>query len=68
MVIDRFEGEYAVAESDGEIVNIHISELPENVSEGDVLVFTEGRYAVDSRETEYRRKTNTARLRRLMED
>lgn len=67
MIIDRFEGELAVIETDGGMIGIDVSELPENAREGDVLVFENGRYAVDPEATEQRRKKASDRLRRLFE-
>lgn len=67
MIIDRFEGELAVIETDGGMIEINVSELPENAREGDVLVLENGRYAVDSEATEQRRKNASDRLRRLFE-
>lgn len=67
MIIDRFEGETAVIETDGGMIGIDVSELPENAREGDVLVLENGRYAVDPEATEQRRKKASDRLRRLFE-
>ncbi len=42
IVIDRFEGQFAVCESeDKSIIDIEINKLPEGAKEGDVL-FVEG--------------------------
>ena len=67
MIIDRFEGETAVIETDGGMIEINVSELPENAREGDVLVLENGRYTVDPEATEQRRKNASDRLRRLFE-
>ncbi len=63
-IIDRFEGEYAVIETDGGIINVLRSELPENAAEGDVLTY-DGSWAVDGNATEERRSSMRSRLRRL---
>jgi len=49
LVVDRFEGDIAVCEDreTEEITNIDISELPENVQEGDVLKLNNGKYEID---------------------
>ena len=39
LIVDRFEGDFAVIETDFGMMNIPKSELPENVKEGDVLKF-----------------------------
>ena len=67
MIIDRFEGALAVIETDGGMIEINASELPENAREGDVLVLENGRYTVDHEATEQRRKNASDRLRRLLE-
>lgn len=48
-VIDRFEGNYAVCENreTQEMKNINIYELPENIKEGDVLKYENGKYILD---------------------
>jgi len=52
-VIDRFEGEYAVIETDeGEILNIKKTLLPKKVKEGDVINME--KFTID--ETETRRR------------
>lgn len=66
MVVDRFEGEYAVIETKDGMVNVHISQLDENIREGDCVVLKDGRYTVDTAETSERRTKMAQRLRRLM--
>ena len=56
LIIDRFEGEYAVCEAEDEMRNIAKIFLPKNASEGDVLVEKNGEYTIDYSETERRRK------------
>lgn len=63
-IIDRFEGEYAVIETDGGMINVLRSELPENAAEGDVLTY-DCTWAVDETATEERRSSMRSRLRRL---
>lgn len=47
-VVDRFEGDFAVAECCGEMVNIPRSEIPEGASEGSVLkLAADGGYILD---------------------
>lgn len=57
VVIDRFEGEFAVCECDDKtIINIEIEKLPNNVTEGDVLVINGDKIIVDYEETKRREK------------
>ena len=51
IIIDRFEGDCAVVETDLEIINIPRSELPANAKEGDVL-----KLVIDTDTTNERKK------------
>jgi hypothetical protein len=63
MIVDRFEGKYAICEKDGTFVELDRAGLPEGVSEGDVLLADEnGELYVDRDATENRKK----RIRGLM--
>ncbi len=66
MIIDRFEGEYAVVETDGGMINIERGKLPANAAEGDVIELRGGEYIINSEETAERREKAASRLRRLM--
>ena len=74
MIIDRFEGDLAVIslfdEATGEVFykNLPADWLPEDAAEGDVLVKADGRYAVDTKETEKRRAAAAEKLSALQED
>lgn len=65
MIIDRFEGDIAVVETDSGMLDIVRDLLPENTSEGDVIVQTDGGYIIDEQATAERRKAIAERLRRL---
>ena len=65
IIIDRFEGNLAVLETDDGMKNIERSLLPENAAEGDVLVY-DGSWTVDTAATEQRRKRTRKRLKRLL--
>ena len=70
MIIDRFEGEYAVLElrdETGEILykNLPAGWLPDDAAEGDVLVKTAEGYAIDTAETEKRRAAAAEKLQGL---
>ena len=67
MILDRFEGDYAVLEiieESGEVYykNLPADWMPEEAGEGDVLIKADGRYTVDAYETEKRRAKAAARL------
>ena len=69
LIIDRFEGKFAVCEQDGgKMVNIDRSRLPEEAREGDVLTSDGNGFAVDHKETELRRKRIRERMDRLFEN
>jgi len=56
MIIDRFEGEYAVCEQqDGTFIHIERSQIADAAKEGDVLVRTGDCYRVDAEATAARR-------------
>lgn len=57
LVIDRFEGEFAVCEDEsGSMVNIPISRVPGGAKEGSVLTEKDGMFLLDTAATELRRK------------
>ncbi len=51
--LDRFEGEFAVLENRNtkEMLDIHVSDIPSNAKEGDILKLSNGSYVVDYEET-----------------
>ena len=61
LIIDRFEGEYAILEDDSNHYEIKKSELPKACHEGDVIVSQGGIYAIDEEQTKLRREA----IRRL---
>lgn len=65
-VIDRFEGDYAILETDNGIIRIKHSRLPDEAKEGDVLGGSGGSYYIDRKETERRRKAASERLNKLL--
>ncbi|MCM1529439.1 MAG: DUF3006 domain-containing protein [Alistipes sp.] len=66
MIIDRFEGDIAVVETEDGFLDIPRSELPADVREGDVLVSCDGGYEVDRETTEQRRAAAASRMKRLL--
>ncbi|MBQ8296837.1 MAG: DUF3006 domain-containing protein [Ruminococcus sp.] len=65
IIIDRFEGNIAVLETDGGMLEAERSLVPAEAQEGDVLYFADGAYSVDRAATEERRAAIRARLSRL---
>ena len=51
IVIDRFEGDYAVLETDDGMMNIHRGHLPSSAREGDALSYSNGGFSVLPEET-----------------
>ena len=47
-IIDRFEGELAVVEFDGEMMDIPKNKLPKEANVGDVLVFNANQISIDT--------------------
>lgn len=65
LVIDRFEGDYAVCEKEDRImIDIEKSKLPSYAKEGDVIVLIDGKYSIDLEETNKRKKE----IKKLMDD
>jgi hypothetical protein len=57
VVIDRFEGNYAVCEKDDrEMIDVERNRIPNTAEEGDVLCIDESGIYVDIEETEKRKK------------
>lgn len=68
IVIDRFEGDYAVCEYlDGSMKDISVKDLPAGVEVGMVLLFENGVFAVDETETISRKKRIEDKANRLFE-
>lgn len=57
LIIDRFEGDYAVCEDNGAPVVLPRASLPSSAAEGDVLIpMKDGGFAVDAARTAMRKK------------
>lgn len=54
LVIDRFEGNLAVCQSD-DMKTVNLLEYPKDAKEGDCLVLSEGKYIIDEEETKKRK-------------
>jgi len=60
LILDRFEGDLAVIETDTGLLNIPRSELPAGAKEGDTI-----RLIVDAEETAARKKSIDERMNKL---
>lgn len=67
IIIDRFENETAVLETEDGMETIMRCFLPADAQEGDVLMQEGCGYSVDRCATEERRRAAAERLRRLMD-
>jgi hypothetical protein len=65
IVLDRFEGSYAVLETDSGSLDIPREQLPQSACEGDVLELNEGRYIVNEAATAERRSKMLSKLKKL---
>jgi len=69
LIIDRFEGIYAVCEfENGEFADIPKENIPQEVKEGDILIKTDNGYCVDKTATESKRKEIKQKMNRLFVD
>lgn len=70
LIIDRFESDYAVCESDtGDIINIPRQSIESGAREGDAITPAEnGFYTVDRMLTERRSKQINAKLKKLLKE
>lgn len=66
IVVDRFEGDFAVLETDGGMIDIERSRLAKDVREGDVVYESEGIYLKDIETTRQRRERLSALRNRLL--
>ena len=67
-IIDRFEGDFAIVElEERNIIEIPREDLPQSAKEGDVLVQTNGKFIIDSGETERRKAEIEALSQKLWE-
>lgn len=66
IIIDRFEDDKAVLETDSGMQIISRELLPAESNEGDVVIFENGTYFIDHQSTDERRKAMEEKLRRLL--
>lgn len=65
IIIDRFEGDFAVLETDGGMLEVGRELIPENAREGDVLAVINGAYMIDKEAAEARRAAVREKFNRL---
>lgn len=68
LVLDRFEGEFAVIEDNGVIKNIPRELLAEDIKEGSVIVKKGEKYILDKENSAARRKKISELQNSLFED
>ncbi len=65
IIIDRLDGEYAIAHRDENELEILITHLPKNARPGDVLIKTDDGYIIDKDTTQSRHDMLKARFDRM---
>ncbi len=56
IILDRYEGEYALIEEDGIIKKVVKERVENSANEGSVLTFKDGKYFLDKAKTKARRE------------
>ena len=67
-IIDRFEGEYAVLETDSGMKNVLRDMLPEEAREGDVVELKNAAYTINKKAAEKRRRELREKLKKLQKE
>ncbi|GGG13905.1 hypothetical protein GCM10010912_67900 [Paenibacillus albidus] len=67
-IIDRFEGDFAVVEFNGQTEDLLKSDLPEDAKAGDTLIFEDGNVIIDKEGTASRKKEINELMDKLFED
>lgn len=65
LIIDRLEGDYAVVEDGGNVINIRREFIEDGAKEGDVLAVVDTFYVIDRAATEKRRKETAELMRKI---
>lgn len=65
IVVDRFEGDFAVLETDSGMIDVERIRLADDIREGDVVYETENGYIKDNIATQQRREKIIALKNRL---
>ncbi len=66
-VVDRVEDEFAVCENmdTNEYINILLTNLPNEIKQGDIITFKNGKYVIDNVQTEEKKQDMESRVNRL---
>lgn len=68
LIVDRLENNYAVCETkENKVIHIPMKEIPNNTKEGDVLMLMEGKYVIDTIDTNTRKERIRDKINRLFE-
>ncbi len=67
-IVDRFEGELAVIEVDGDSITVARAQLPDGIRPGDAVRFEADGISLDERETSRRKQEIEALMDELWED
>ncbi|MDF2951383.1 MAG: hypothetical protein K0S18_966 [Anaerocolumna sp.] len=68
LIVDRLENNYAVCETKANtVIHIPMTEIPNNTKEGDVLMLMEGKYVIDTIDTNTRKERIRDKINRLFE-
>ena len=65
IIVDRFEGDFAVLETDSGMIDVERIHLADDIREGDVVYETENGYIKDNIATQQRREKIIALKNRL---
>lgn len=65
IIVDRFEGDFAVLETDSGMIDVEKIRLADDIREGDVIYETENGYIKDNFATQQRREKMIALKNRL---
>jgi len=68
IILDRFEGNYAIIEIDGEISDVEQHLIDKRAKEGDVLTVIDGIYYKDNQATKKRKKDLADKFKDMWED
>lgn len=66
IIVDRFEGDFAVLETDSGMTDVEKSRLADDICEGDVIIETENGYIKDYDTTRQRREEMITLRNKLM--
>ena len=68
IILDRFEGEYAVIEVEGKMVNVEKSKVDKEVKDGDLLELIDGIYYKNEEATNNRKRSIEEKFKGMWED